>query len=103
MYQIAKDFRLPSRSADRSIAGLYDCRHDAEGGRRDERDFERERPQANQSPGNPRQQRGNAAKCQQAGDSDAKSRVLAKPGVAKRPWRDEKQDAREKERESAEK
>jgi hypothetical protein len=37
MYRIAKDCRLPSRSADRSIAELCDCRRDAEGGRKDER------------------------------------------------------------------
>ena len=36
MYRIAKDFRRPSRSAGRSIAGLCDCRRDAEGGRKDE-------------------------------------------------------------------
>jgi len=46
MYQIAKDFRLPSRSADRSIAGLCDCRRDVGGGRKDQRDgawFDRNR------------------------------------------------------------
>jgi len=36
-YRIAKDVRLPARSADRSIAGQRDCRHDADGGREDER------------------------------------------------------------------
>ena len=46
MYRIAKDVRLPSRSADRDIAGLCDCRRDAEGGRKDQRDgawFDRNR------------------------------------------------------------
>ncbi len=46
MYRIAKDFRLPSRGADRSLAGLCDCRRDAQGGRKDERDgawFDRNR------------------------------------------------------------
>jgi hypothetical protein len=31
-YQIAQDFRSPSRSDGGSIAGLCDCRRDAEGG-----------------------------------------------------------------------
>ena len=37
-YQIAQDFRSPSRSDGGSIAGLCDCRRDAEGGRKDQRD-----------------------------------------------------------------
>jgi hypothetical protein len=61
---------------------------------------ERERPQANQAPGSPRQHRCHAAECQQTGDSDAKCRVLAKSGFAERLWRNEKQDARQKEHES---
>ena len=54
MYRIAKDVRLPSRSADRSLAGLCDCRRDAEGGRKDQRDgawFDRNRLQTDCSGG----------------------------------------------------
>jgi hypothetical protein len=35
-YQTAQDFRSPSRSDGGSIAGLCDCRRDAEGGRKDQ-------------------------------------------------------------------
>ena len=45
-YQIAQDLRSPSRRDDGSMAGLCDCRRDAEGGRKDQRDgmgFDRNR------------------------------------------------------------
>jgi len=45
-YQTAQDFRSPSRSGGGSIAGLRECRRDAEGGGKDQRDgmgFDRNR------------------------------------------------------------